>query len=72
MRCTLTHSSGLWASSFNLGNFIGPTSAGFIVEAYGFRDATFVYIWIYVIMIFVDVGVLIYECRSSSAYEELK
>ncbi len=29
--------SGLWTASFHLGNFVGPTASGFMVEAWGFR-----------------------------------
>ncbi len=31
---------GMWTFSFYMGNFVGPTAAGFIVEAKGFRYAT--------------------------------
>ena len=30
-------SEGLWTSSFQLGNFVGPTVSGFMVDAWGFR-----------------------------------
>ena len=29
--------SGLWSSSFYLGSFLGPSVAGFLVDAYGFE-----------------------------------
>ena len=32
--------SGLWTASFSIGAFVGPTAAGYLQEAYGFRYAT--------------------------------
>lgn len=32
--------SGVWAGSFNLGAFIGPTAAGILYDAVGFRTAS--------------------------------
>jgi MFS family permease len=33
--------SGLWASSFSLGAFVGPSLAGVLFDAYGFQNATY-------------------------------
>ena len=34
--------SGVWTSAFSLGNFLGPTSAGFLYDQLGFRGGTVV------------------------------
>ena len=41
---------GLWAASFNLGNFVGPTASGFLVEALGFRSSTMIFFVLYIFM----------------------
>jgi hypothetical protein len=33
--------SGLWASSFSLGAFVGPSVAGALFDAVGFQNATY-------------------------------
>ena len=35
--------SGIWTSSFALGNFIGPTLGGLLVDSVGFRSTTTVF-----------------------------
>ena len=35
--------SGIWTSAFALGNFIGPTLGGLLVDSVGFRDTTTVF-----------------------------
>ena len=35
--------AGIWTSAFALGNFIGPTLGGFLVDYIGFRNATTVF-----------------------------
>ena len=35
--------AGIWHSSFALGNFIGPTLGGFLVDYIGFRNTTTVF-----------------------------
>ena len=35
--------SGIWTSAFALGNFIGPTFGGLLVDAYGFEITTTVF-----------------------------
>lgn len=35
--------SGIWTSSFALGNFIGPTVGGILVGSMGFRNSTTVF-----------------------------
>ena len=47
--------SGIWLSAFSLGNFIGPTIAGVLVDKYGFRDTTLVFCILYLVGIIIDV-----------------
>jgi hypothetical protein len=37
-----------------LGNFVGPTIAGFAVDFVGFRDTTLIFFCLYVVMLVVD------------------
>jgi MFS family permease len=53
----------MWTASFNLGAFLGPTSAGFIVEAWNFRGATVIYFTIYLSVAALDLVQLIYLSR---------
>ena len=46
--------SGMWTTSFYLGNFVGPTTAGFLVESLGFRVTTMAFFAIYLAMAVVD------------------
>lgn len=46
--------SGIWTSSFALGNFIGPSLGGFLFDFIGFRSTTFVFQMIGVVMLFLD------------------
>ena len=52
--------AGMWSSSFYLGNFLGPTIGGFIVEAYGFAWTTIVYFCLYCFMILINSCDLVY------------
>ncbi|TRY80723.1 hypothetical protein TCAL_12990 [Tigriopus californicus] len=42
--------TGLWNASFHLGNFVGPTVAGFIVDAIGFAQTSQISVVIFLIM----------------------
>ncbi len=35
--------SGIWTSAFALGNFMGPTFGGLLVDYFGFRNTTSVF-----------------------------
>ena len=64
---------GMWSSSFFLGNFVGPTVSGILVDYYGFRMTTLVFFVVYLVNIFVDVGELFFTIRSRRReYEQLK
>jgi MFS family permease len=56
---------GMWSTSFYLGNFLGPTIAGFLVEAWGFRQATVLFFSLFLVMIFVDIIELLYNIKQN-------
>jgi hypothetical protein len=64
----------MWSSSFFLGNFVGPTLSGILVESYGFRTTTLVFFSIYCLNTLVDVAELIYQVKinSKNDYERLE
>ena len=69
--------AGLWSSSFYLGNFVGPTLGGFMVEAYGFRKSTLLFWIMYLIIATVDVSELVYNVKNkrsqrNSEYEQIQ
>ena len=45
---------GLWLSGFSFGNFVGPTIAGALVQAKGFRFTTVVFFILYLMMLWID------------------
>ena len=55
--------SNTWSSSFFLGNFLGPTLAGFTVEYLGFRATTLGFVIAYAVVLFVDVVELVHTIR---------
>ena len=69
--------SGMWQTSFYLGNFLGPTIAGVLVDAYGFRSATIVFFSFFVLIIAVDLAELVFNVKvgrhkGSAAYEQIE
>jgi len=52
---TSTMISGIWLSAFSLGNFVGPTIAGALVQTEGFKRTTLMFFALYAIMIFIDI-----------------
>ncbi len=44
--------------------FVGPTSAGFLVERWGFRETAFLYFVVYVCMIVLDAVDILYKVKS--------
>ena len=45
----------MWSASRYFGSFIGPTVAGFIVDAYGFALTTVVFFWLVCFITIVDI-----------------
>ena len=69
--------SGMWSSSFFLGNFLGPTLSGIFVDNYGFRATTLGFFGIFIINIVVgclelSYNVYINKNNSKVEYEVLK
>ena len=52
---------GIWLSAFSLGNFVGPTIAGALVETEGFRNTTLIFFALYLVMLVLDVFEAIYR-----------
>jgi len=52
---TSTMISGIWLSAFSLGNFVGPTIAGALVQTEGFKRTTLMFFALYAIMMLVDI-----------------
>ena len=68
--------SGLWSGTLYLGGFLGPTVAGLMVDAYGFRAATTLYWALYLLAILIDAGDLAYNVKMghnkySLAYQKV-
>jgi MFS family permease len=53
--------SSLWSASFNLGACVGPTVAGFMTDAWGFRKASLAFFLMYFTMICVNIAQVCYE-----------
>ena len=51
---TSTMISGIWLSAFSLGNFVGPTIAGALVQTSGFKATTLIFFGLYLVMIGID------------------
>ena len=56
-----TYVLGVWTLSFFLGNSVGSTLSGFLVDAYGFQWTTVVFFAFYCIMLVVDVFELLFN-----------
>ena len=67
----------MWTASLHLGNFVGPTASGFLVEAIGFRNSTTIFFGIYCLMTVVNSiefarKLRKEKLRKSRGYEEFK
>ena len=73
---------GVWLSAFSLGNFVGPTIAGCLVDSLstdedpdlGFRETTLVFFVLYAVMILVDIFEAMHTARRDrirDQYENL-
>ena len=55
----------MWSASFYLGNFVGPTVSGILVDAWGFKFTTVVLFVIFLLNVIVDCLELLFETRKS-------
>ena len=53
----------MWSTTFYLGCFLGPTVAGFVVEAKGFRFSTIPSFVLCILILLVDLVELAYNVR---------
>ena len=56
---------GMWSASFYFGNFVGPTTSGILVDAWGFKFTTVVPFVVYLFSVIVDFLELLYQTRNS-------
>ena len=56
---------GMWSASFYFGNFVGPTTSGILVDAWGFKFTTVVLFGVYLFSVIVDCLELLYQTRNS-------
>ena len=63
---------GMWSSSCYIGNFIGPTVSGFLVEAYGFAWTSIVLFGVYVIILMIDIFELLYILKKLESNNEIE
>jgi len=66
---TSTMISGVWLSAFSLGNFVGPTIAGILVQTESFRTTTLIFFCLYIVMVIVDSIEAILNCRRSPMFD---
>ena len=55
----------MWTASFFLGNFMGPTVAGILVQHFGFRSSTLFFFAINCSVLLIDSAELFYSIRNS-------
>lgn len=55
----------MWSASFYIGNFVGPTAAGLLVDAYGFEWTTVVFFSFNCFILLVDIFELTFDVRKS-------
>ena len=60
----------MWTASFYSGNFIGPTVAGFLVDAYGFEWTCVVFVGAYGLIFMIDTCELTYVIRKRTTNNE--
>ena len=63
--------TAMWSASFYIGNCIGPTVAGILVDAYGFHWTTSVFLYMFCFIIFVDTCELIYYMFSKKQKSDI-
>ena len=57
----------MWTASFFLGNFAGPTVAGFLTEHFGFRWASFLFFLINCFVLAIDLIELAFNIMSNNS-----
>ena len=57
----------MWTASFFLGNFAGPTVAGFLTEHFGFRWASFLFFLINCFVLAIDLIELALNIMSNNS-----
>ncbi len=55
-----------------MGGFLGPTIAGFLVDAYGFRSTTILYWALYLVAIVIDACDLGYNVKMGNNKKSLE
>ena len=60
---------GIWLSAFSLGNFVGPTIAGILVQTQNFQTTTLIFFSLYVVMVIIDSVEALLKCRRSNMYD---
>ena len=61
----------MWSASRYFGSFIGPTVAGFLVDAYGFVWTTIVFFWLFCVITIVDICHLTFIVWQSNLYGKM-
>ena len=67
--------SGLWSMFFYLSTCIGPTLAGFMVEQYGFRFTTLIFVILFILILLVNVVEFIHTLllnRRREGYRQIE
>ena len=67
--------AGIWLSAFSLGNFVGPTIAGALVQTEGFRNTTLIFFFLYLVMLVLDIFEAIHRKIQESrqaVYEQIE
>ena len=60
--------SSMWSASFYLGNFLGPTIGGLLVDYFDFPWTAFTFSIVYIIMTFIDFGIGITSSKKTILY----
>ena len=65
---------GIWLSAFSLGNCVGPTFAGFLVQSVGFPSTTIIFFALYIVMFVLDISEAIHRWiqeRRQTQYQQI-
>ena len=61
--------TGLWSTSFYLGNFLGPTISGVLVDYFGFPTTATVFAGLALLNVFIDLNEFFFVARKLPAVE---